>query len=92
MSKKTRRLMRQLFEQAAASNFEVGELSQIWRAKCTDCGSANLHWTESSEIVALVPPESRLDVQQGISNGFDGKGWVCKACGCFGLFKRFFDS
>lgn len=90
MSKKTKRLMRQMWEQTAADNYEVGNFGQIWRTNCTDCGSADLRWEDSNEIVALVPPASRLNVQEGIENGFDGQGWVCRRCGCFGLFPKQF--
>lgn len=91
MSKKTKRMMRELWLQTEADNYEVGNFGQIWRTNCTDCGSANLRWEESPDLVALVKPEVRLRVQEGIENGYDGRGWVCLACGCFGLFPKQFE-
>lgn len=90
MSKKARRAMRQHFESAGFLQWEVGELTKVFRPDCTDCSSVKLRWCESYDLVALVQPEHRLDVQGAIAQGYDGKGWLCLDCGQFGLFPRHF--
>lgn len=68
----------------AAVNGEGG-LNSMLRSNCTECGSADLAWMDSSELLDTLPDDRKGRLYEAIEMTGPGETWTCRKCGNWGL-------
>lgn len=71
---------------ATARPLDPAAPGQLFRSACNECGSKDLAWMTTGELVDRLPAHKRAPAEEGVDFfGPNTQAWLCGNCSSFGI-------